>query len=173
MRHNVYGKKLGRNKNERSRLFKSLIQSLFTYGTITTSEAKVKAIKGMVDKIINMAKSKNSQYLLQSYLTSKGLQDRLTKEIAPKLDNRVSGFTTTVRLGVREGDRTNLVRMSIIGSEKLKPIEKKVTSDKVQVTSNNEETKKVSSEKKSSAKLSTKAAPSTRRVKSRPSKKII
>lgn len=127
MRHRVYGKKLGRSKNQRSGLFKSLVQSLFTYGTIETSEAKAKAIKGMVDKIINLAKNKNSQRLLQTYFSNKLLQERLVKEIAPKFGNRVSGYTSLVRLGTRAGDRSLMIRMSLIGSEKLKPTSVKAT----------------------------------------------
>lgn len=125
MRHRVYGKKLGRNKNERTALFKSLVQALFTYGTIKTSESKAKAVKGLVDKVINLAKRKNTERLLQTYLLNKALEERLIKEIAPKLDDRVSGYTTLLRLGERAGDKTMMVRMSLIHSEELKPLEKK------------------------------------------------
>lgn len=131
MRHRVYGKKLGRSKNERTALFKSLVQELVLHGTITTTEAKAKAIKGLVDKIINLAKNKNSKKLLQAYFSNKLLQERLVKEIVPKLGNRNSGYTSLLRLGVREGDRSLIVRMSLIGSEKLKPIvtlKKKITT---------------------------------------------
>ncbi len=124
MRHRVYGKKLGRNSNERSGLFKSLVQSLFTYGTITTSETKATAIKGMVDKIITAAKNKNAQRLLQSFFADKLLQERLIKEIAPKMQNRVSGYTSMIKVSVRGGDRTRLVKMSLIGLEELKPPQK-------------------------------------------------
>ncbi|MBI3103394.1 50S ribosomal protein L17 [Candidatus Daviesbacteria bacterium] len=130
MRHRVYGKKLGRNKNERRALFKSLVQELFLHGNLTTSEAKAKAIKGLADKIINLAKSKNSQRLLQAYFSNKLLQERLIKEIAPKLGNRISGYTSMIRMGAREGDSTTVVKMSIIGAEELKPLEQ-VTSNKI------------------------------------------
>lgn len=129
MRHRVYGKKLSRTSNQRAGLFKSLVQSLFTFGTITTSASKASVIKGMVDKIINQAKQKNTQRLLQAYLNDKLLQERLIKEIAPKLQNRVSGYTSMVKVGIREGDKTTLVKMSLIGLEELKPLEK-VTSKK-------------------------------------------
>lgn len=128
MRHNVYGKKLSRNKNKRTALFKSLVQSLFTYGTIETSESKAKAVKGLVDKIINLAKTKSPQRFLQAYFSNKLLQERLIKEIAPKLDDRISGYTTMLRIGTREGDRTTLVRMSLIHNEKLKLLEKEEVS---------------------------------------------
>lgn len=134
MRHRVYGKKLGRDKNERTALFKSLVQELVLHGTITTSESKAKAIKGLIDKIITLAKSKNTQRLLSAYFVNKALQERLIKDIVPKLGARVSGFTSMVRMGTREGDRTTLVKMSIIGSENLKPLEKKSPSAKIKET---------------------------------------
>ncbi len=133
MRHRVYGKKLGRNKNERTALFKSLVQGLVLHGSIITTEPKAKAIKGLVDKIINLAKSKNTKRLLSAYFSNKLLQMRLVKEIAPKLENRVSGYTSMIRIGVREGDRTVLVKMSIIGNENLKSLEQVVTKQTVKV----------------------------------------
>ena len=151
MRHNVYGKKLGRNKNERTALFKSLVLNLFSYGTIETSESKAKAVKGLVDKIINLAKNNSTQHLLQSYLVNKDLQQRLIEEIAPKLSDRVSGYTTMLRIGTRAGDRSTMVRVSLIHNEQLKPIEKKAlriknreSSEKIVKT----EVKKTVSEKK-------------------------
>lgn len=86
MRHRVYGKKLGRNKDERSALFKGLVQQLLLHGTITTSKARAKAIKGLVDKTINLTKNKGT---------------------------RKSGYTQLVRLGTRLGDQTMMVKMSL------------------------------------------------------------
>lgn len=124
MRHRVYGKHLGRDKDQRHHLFKGLLKSLFTDGTIQTSEAKAKAIRGLVDKIVNLAKDKTSHHLLPSYMVNKDLQERLVKEIAPKLGGRTSGYTSFVRLGTRLGDQTMMVKMSLIGVEQSKPLEK-------------------------------------------------
>ncbi len=96
-----------------------------SYGTIETSQTKAKAISGLVDKIINSAKSKNARGQLQTYFSSKVLQDRIIKEILPKLGSRTSGYTSLVKLGTRLGDQTMMVRMSLIGAEELKPLEKK------------------------------------------------
>lgn len=123
MRHRVYGKHLGRNKDERDNLFRSLVQALFTHGTIQTSEAKAKAIKGLVDKIINAVK-KNPEAV------DKNLSERLVKEIIPKLGVKTSGYTSIVKLGTRLGDQTMMVKMSLIGAEELKPIEKGSTKTK-------------------------------------------
>ena len=113
MRHRVYGKHLGRDKDQRKGLFKGLVYSLFSLGTIATSEAKAKAIKGLVDRIINSAKenSKFPKPLVQSFVNDKFLQKRLTDDILPKLGSRSSGYTKIIRMGTRLG-------------EELKPIDK-------------------------------------------------
>lgn len=130
MRHRVYGKHLGRNKDQRDNLFKGLVQALFTYGTIQVSPAKAKAIKGLVDKIINLAKDKKINQL-RSFVPNKNLQDRLINDITPKLGAKTSGFTSTIRLGTRSGDQATIVRMSLIGVERLSVIGSRL-SDKGQ-----------------------------------------
>ncbi|TSC66760.1 MAG: large subunit ribosomal protein L17, partial [Microgenomates group bacterium Gr01-1014_80] len=120
MRHRVYGKHLGRNKDERTALFKNLVQALIIHGSIETTETKARAIKGLVDKIINQAKSKNTQRLLQSFLNSKEIREKLVKEIAPNMKGRNSGYTSVVKLGQRKGDNAMLVRMSLLVEESKK-----------------------------------------------------
>lgn len=124
MRHKVYGKHLGRNKDERDNLFRGLVQALLTHGTIQTSKTRATAIKGLVDKVVNLAKDKKTEGRLQSFLTDKNLRERLIKEIAPQLKGRTSGFTRIVKMGTRLGDQTMMVKMSLIGVDELKPIEK-------------------------------------------------
>ncbi|MBI3109746.1 50S ribosomal protein L17 [Candidatus Daviesbacteria bacterium] len=114
MRHKVYGKHLGRDKNERAALFKNLVGSLILHGSIQVSEAKAKAIKGLVDKIINQAKTPNTRRLLQTFLTSKKIQEKLIQEVIPVLKSRTSGYTSLVKLGPRQGDGAMMVRMSLL-----------------------------------------------------------
>ena len=130
MRHRVYGKHLGRDKNERTALFKSLVGALILHGSIETTESKAKAIKGLVDKIITQAKSKNTKTLVTAYLTQKSVQDKLFKEIVPGVSKRNSGYTSVVKLGRRFGDNAMKVRMSLLMEEKKevkKPLVKKVS----------------------------------------------
>lgn len=148
MKHRVYGKHLGRDKDQREALFKSLVQSLILHGTIETSLKKANAVKGLVDRLINQAKEKNRHHLLQNYLTNKDLRERLVKEIAPKVGSRNSGYTSVIKLGTRYGDNTMMVRMSIIGAEKLGPLQK-VTGNRVQnAVKKTEEVKKSAPQKK-------------------------
>ncbi len=118
MRHSVYGKHLGRDKNQRTALFKSLVQSLFLYENIETTEAKAKAIKGLVDKLITQAKSPTSRSKVSQFLIQKQVSEKLIKDIAPRFKTRVSGYTTMTRLGKRLGDGATMVRMSLVEKAK-------------------------------------------------------
>lgn len=130
MRHSVYGKKLGRDKNERTALFKNLVQSLIQASSIETTEAKAKAIKGLVDKIINQAKTPSTQRLVSQFLTQKKTTEKLFKEVLPRLKTRNSGYTSIVKLGRRLGDGAMVVRMSLLLEESKAVTKKEVTGEK-------------------------------------------
>jgi large subunit ribosomal protein L17 len=117
VRHKVYGKHLSRTKNERTALFRNLVQSLIISEKIETTEAKAKAIKGQVDKLISSAKSPTTKNLVTQFLTKKETQDKLFNEIMPRIGSRISGFTTITKLGRRQGDGSMVVAMSLLLEE--------------------------------------------------------
>lgn len=117
MRHRVYGKHLSRNKNQRTALFKSLVRALLLNEQIQTTEMKAKAVKGLVDKIINQAKSPATRRLVSQFITDKNVVEKLVTDLVPRLSNRNSGYTSTVRLGVRPGDGASMVKMSLLTTE--------------------------------------------------------
>lgn len=117
MRHRVYGKHLGRDKDQRSALFKSLVRSLILEESIKTTQPKAKAVKGLVDKIINQAKSQTSKRLVSQFLIQKSAAEKLMKEILPRVKSRTSGYTSLVKLGPRLGDGAVMVKLSLILDE--------------------------------------------------------
>lgn len=146
MRHRVYGKLLGRNKNERTRLFRSLVQSLFLSESIQTTSAKANAIKGIVDKLINQAKSPDTRRLVAQFLVDKRTQDKLIKDLAPRLKSRTSGYTSIVKIGKRLGDGAMIVQLKLLVEGAPKP--EKVASGKKQ-----EASKSVKTEEQKTGKL--------------------
>jgi len=56
MRHRNKGKTLGREKAPREAMFRNLASSLIIYEKIKTTEAKAKAIRPIVEKLITVAK---------------------------------------------------------------------------------------------------------------------
>jgi large subunit ribosomal protein L17 len=116
MRHRVFGKKLSRSSKHRKALFKNLISALIIHGQIKTTEPKVKAIKGLVDKLIGRAKegSLHSRRMIAAFLQDKKAVNKLTSELAPLFKSRTSGFTRVLRLGKRKGDNAMMVRIELV-----------------------------------------------------------
>lgn len=134
MKHRVYGRHLGRSTNERTALFKNLVRSLILSEKIHTTEAKAKAIKGLVDQIINQAKSKNTQRLVSQFLVNKKVEEKLFKTLAPRLQNRTSGYTSIVKLGRRLGDGAPIVQMQLLLEQEVKAVSvKKAKAKQVDV----------------------------------------
>ena len=129
MRHRVYGKHLGRDKNQRTALFKSLVQSLVLSESIQTTEAKAKAVKGLVDKIITQAKSPTTRRLVSQFLIKKEVSEKLIKTLLPRLQGRNSGYTSVVKLGRRAGDGAMVVKMSLLLDETKVAKESKVAKE--------------------------------------------
>lgn len=133
MRHRVYGKHLGRTKNQRTALFRNLARSLFLFGRIETTETKAKAIRGLVDRLITQAKSPTTRRLVSGFLSDKQVAERLFNELVPKLGGRVSGYTSIIKLGRRLGDSAIKVQMNLLTEEK--PEISKGTSEEQSETS--------------------------------------
>lgn len=128
MRHKVYGKHLGRDKNQRTALFRDLVRALFLHESIITTQAKAKAIKGLVDKLITKGKdsSSASKRVISSALPQKEISKKLIEEIILRYPQRKSGFTQIVKLGTRPGDGAMMVKMSLISADHINPDKQKI-----------------------------------------------
>ena len=130
MRHKKAGKKLNRNTSQRKALFKNLIQALIVHEEIKITEAKAKAIKRLIDKLITKAKKRtlHSRRQILAFLPDKKVANKLVDEITPRFSKRISGFTRFVRLGKRRGDDAMMVKMEFV--EKVAKVDKVDKSSK-------------------------------------------
>lgn len=128
MRHLVFGRKLGRDTNERKALLANLSNSLISKGQITTTLAKAKFAQGYVEKLITAAKSNKlaTQRSLAPYLTSQDFL-RLVSEIGPGFLERKGGYTRIIKLGSRLGDNAPMARLEILPYQKPQPKKSKVS----------------------------------------------
>ncbi|MDE2025176.1 MAG: 50S ribosomal protein L17 [Patescibacteria group bacterium] len=110
MRKQVFGRKLQRDTNERKALFKSLMTSLIEKESIRTTEAKAKAVRGEMEKLVTKARDggKEAERMLQGYFSASVLA-KLVKDIAPRFAGRPGGYTRIVKLGTRFGDNAKMV----------------------------------------------------------------
>ncbi len=100
MRHHDRTHKLGRVKRQRTALLRSLARSLILHEGITTTEAKAKALRPFVERLVTMSKSgslsgtRTAAKRLASAEAGKKL-----KELAARYEKRAGGYTRIVRLG--------------------------------------------------------------------------
>ena len=106
MGHRDKGKKLGRTKSHREAMLANMAMSLFTHRAIKTTDAKAKALKPLVDRIISTAKKDTltAKRQVARTIPQKPVFKKLFAEIVPHFAERDSGFTRFIKLGVRRGD---------------------------------------------------------------------
>ena len=124
MRHKIYGRKLKRDKGKRKALFKSLLNSLIKHGKIKTTLAKAKAIRGLADRLVTLAKEETytSNQQIMSFLNRKESLEKLKKVVAPKFKNKIGGYIRMIKLGKRKGDHAEevIIQWSVDEEEEKK-----------------------------------------------------
>lgn len=115
MRHSVFGKQLNRDTGQRQALLKGLAGALIRSEAIETTEAKAKAAQGLIEKLINKAKTASLTNIrhIESVIADKALVQKLVQEIAPRYKNRSGGYLKLIKLGTRTGDNAPIVRMEL------------------------------------------------------------
>jgi large subunit ribosomal protein L17 len=114
MRHRVASKQLNRDTKHRESLFKNLMRELVEHGSITTTLAKAKVVRPMVDKVITKAKPGDvaARRLLHQIFGKRDVVNTLIERVVPAFKNRNSGFTRITPVGLRAGDNTMLVQLT-------------------------------------------------------------
>lgn len=106
MGHQDKVKKLGRTKPHKEAMLANMAMSLVLHRRIRTTEAKAKALRPIMDRLIMTAKKDNlaSKRQVAKTLHVKEVFKKFYDEILPDCDDRDSGFTRIMKLGVRKGD---------------------------------------------------------------------
>jgi large subunit ribosomal protein L17 len=116
MRHGKHGFKLGRLTAHRWALFRNLLVALFRHERITTTEAKAKAVRGLADHMITLAKreSLHARRQVLAMVPDAGAVRRLFDTIAARFGDRHGGYTRIVRIGPRRGDAAPMVLLELV-----------------------------------------------------------
>jgi large subunit ribosomal protein L17 len=117
MRHRKTRHKLSRDTAHRRSLLRNLCREVIEHERIKTSQAKAKAVKPEVEKLITLAK-RGGLHARRQALSELG-QDRfvvhkLFEEIAPRYAERPGGYTRIVKLGPRRSDSTEMVFLELV-----------------------------------------------------------
>lgn len=113
MRKRIFGRKLKRTIDQRKGLFRSLMRSMILTGRIKTTEAKAKAVRPDLEKLVTLAKKKGDGAYrdLLKKLTQEELVEKMIKTIAPKFETRPGGYTRILKIGNRIKDAAPMVYM--------------------------------------------------------------
>ncbi|MDA0986470.1 MAG: 50S ribosomal protein L17 [Bacteroidetes bacterium] len=125
MIHNRRKSKLNRTASHRKSLLSSLSKELLRHKKITTTLAKAKVTRMVVEKIITRAKKavlsetdgkKNvhSRRELFRALHDREVVKTLIEEIVPKVSTRNGGYTRIVKLGQRLGDGAHIALIQLV-----------------------------------------------------------
>lgn len=124
MRHKVAGYKLGRGKDQRTGLRRTLIRQLFTHERIRTTRAKACAIRGDAERLITLARNSGSASDIQKVNARRKaaaelggdpvIVKKLFDDIGPRFNNRPGGYTRIYRLNPRLGDAAEMVLLELV-----------------------------------------------------------
>jgi large subunit ribosomal protein L17 len=117
MRHQRQRYQLSRDAAHRKSLLMNLSKEVIQHERIQTTEAKAKAVKPEVEKLITLAK-KGDLHARRQALSALG-QDKFTvyklfEEIAPRYVARSGGYTRILKLGPRRSDATEMVLLELV-----------------------------------------------------------
>lgn len=137
MRKKVFGRRFKKDANQRKVLFKNLMRSLILNEEIKTTQAKAKAVKGEVEKLVTAAKKgESAAYNLKKSISEDAVL-KLVKELGPRFEKRPGGYTRIVKIGNRIKDNAEMVLLEFVEKgEKtaVKKIKKSEVKDKAKKT---------------------------------------
>ncbi len=116
MRHNIMGRKLGRNTKHRKALYRNLATELFRHNRIKTTEAKAKAIQPIAEKLVTLARRGDLHARRQAAqdITDSAILQKLFDEIGPNVADRTGGYTRIYKLGPRQGDGAKVALIELV-----------------------------------------------------------
>lgn len=117
MRHQKTRNKLSRNSAHRKSLLMNLTKEVLEHERIKTSEAKAKAVKPEIEKLITLAKRGDlhaRRQALSALSQDKFAVYKLFEEVAPRYADRPGGYTRILKLGPRRSDATEMVYLELV-----------------------------------------------------------
>lgn len=116
MRHRKAGRKFGRNTSQRQALLRQLAISMIQHERLTTTEAKAKTLRPLVEKLVTIARedSRHHRNLVMTKIDNDTATTRLFEVIAPRFEAHPGGYTRISKLGQRHGDAAPMALIEFI-----------------------------------------------------------
>lgn len=117
MRHHDKQKVLGREMNARGALMASLARELILNEAIQTTEAKAKAVRPFVEKLVTRAKEDtvgNRRLVASMFHNEQRVVRALFENVAPRYKERAGGYTRIIKMGAQGADARKVAHISFV-----------------------------------------------------------
>ena len=116
MRHRMAGRKLNRTSQHRQMLFRNMAQALVKHEQIVTTLPKAKELRGVVDKLITLAKRGDLHARRQAHarLRDDAMVTKLFEVLGPRYQERNGGYTRVLKAGFRYGDAAPMAVIELV-----------------------------------------------------------
>lgn len=173
MRHQIAGRKLGRNSSHRKALMRTMVTEFLNEERIVTTIAKAKELRSVAEKMITLGKKESlpARRRALGFIRSKEVVHKLFDSLGPRFADRNGGYTRIIRLGVRKGDNAELALLELVEAEAVASSAKDESGGKAKKgkkAAGKKGTASSASKKKDTAKDTAKAASTGARKKAAP-----
>ena len=110
------GQRFGGDAAHQKAMFGNLVASLIAAEAIVTTEAKAKALRPVVERVITKGKKGglHNHRQVVSFIRDKDMAAKLFDEIGPRYADRNGGYTRILKLGPRHGDNAPMARIELV-----------------------------------------------------------
>jgi large subunit ribosomal protein L17 len=110
------GRRLGGDAAHQKAMMGNLVASLIAAEALVTTEAKAKALRPVVEKVVTQAKrgGVHRHRNVVAFIRDKDMAHKLFEEIGPRYTDRPGGYTRILKLGPRHGDNAPMARIEFV-----------------------------------------------------------
>ena len=114
--HRVAGKKLGRPKDQRKALLRSLTSEVIKHERIITTRAKAIEARRYVESLITYGKKGTLHHrrLAMARVPNKEVVKKVFDDLATRYADRPGGYTRIIKLGSRRGDAAQMALIELV-----------------------------------------------------------
>jgi len=123
---------LGRKRDARRSLIRSLVTNAVLNERLVTTTARGKEAKAWIDRVIEIGKEKDlsARRRLFAFLFDPAATRKVIEDLAPRYKKRTGGYTQWIPLGRRKGDGAQMVMLKLLPGEAPKTKELKTKKPK-------------------------------------------
>ena len=110
------GPRFGGRASHQKAMLGNLVASLIAAEGLVTTEAKAKALRPVMEKMITKAKKGgvHRHRGVVAFIRDKDMAHKLFEEIGPRYADRPGGYTRILKLGPRHGDNAPMARIELV-----------------------------------------------------------